>query len=88
MEAACEEKTGRTQIEIQKMYWLMGRSSALPVCNRFLSQSGLMVFNYGVAPLKATEILYRDSRKEYSAISWMLPGTFEMTTCGNYQWRH
>jgi hypothetical protein len=39
-----------------------------------------MVFDFGVVPVKATEILYRYSRIEYSVISWMLPGTFEMTT--------
>jgi hypothetical protein len=39
-----------------------------------------MVFNFGVVPAKATEILYKDSRIEYSMISWMLPGIFEMTT--------
>jgi hypothetical protein len=39
-----------------------------------------MVFNFGVVPIKATEILYKDSRREYSVISWMVPGTFEMTT--------
>jgi hypothetical protein len=38
-----------------------------------------MVFNFGVVPIKATEILYKYSRIEYSVISWILPGTFEMT---------
>jgi hypothetical protein len=39
-----------------------------------------MVFNFGVVPVKATEILYKDSRIECSVILWMLPGTFEITT--------
>jgi hypothetical protein len=39
-----------------------------------------MVFNFGVVPAKATEISYKDSRIEYSVVSWMLFGTFEMTT--------
>jgi hypothetical protein len=38
-----------------------------------------MVFNSGAVPVKATEILYKDCRRKYSVISWMLPGTFEMT---------
>jgi hypothetical protein len=39
-----------------------------------------MAFNFGVVPVKATEILYKDSRIEYSVISWMLPGTFEIAS--------
>jgi hypothetical protein len=39
-----------------------------------------MVFNFGVIPANATEISYNGSRIEYSAVSWMPPGTFAMTT--------
>jgi hypothetical protein len=39
-----------------------------------------MVFNSGVVPAKATETLYKDFRVEYSVVSLMLLGTFEMTT--------
>jgi hypothetical protein len=39
-----------------------------------------MVFNSGVVPAKRTETLYKDFRKEYSVVSLMLLGTFEMTT--------
>jgi hypothetical protein len=37
-----------------------------PSCctSRFSSQYGLMVFNFGVVPVKATEISYKDSRIE------------------------
>jgi hypothetical protein len=40
-----------------------------------------MVFNCGVVPVKATETLYKDFRIEYSVVTLMLLGTFEMTTC-------
>jgi hypothetical protein len=43
------------------------------------SQYGLIVFNFGVVPAKATEI-YNGSRIEYSVVSWMPPGTFAVTT--------
>jgi hypothetical protein len=39
-----------------------------------------MVFNFGVVPVKAIEMSYKDSRVEYSVVSWMPLGTFEMTT--------
>jgi hypothetical protein len=39
-----------------------------------------MVFNFGVVPAKASEKSYDVSRIEYSVVSWMLPGTFAMTT--------
>ena len=32
------------------------------------NQCGLMVFNSGVVPVKATEILYKDFRIEYSVV--------------------
>jgi hypothetical protein len=39
-----------------------------------------MVFNFGVVPVKAIEMSYKESRTEYSVVSWMPLGTFEMTT--------
>jgi hypothetical protein len=39
-----------------------------------------MVFNFGVVPVKAIEMSYDGSRIEYSVVSWMPLGTFEMTT--------
>jgi hypothetical protein len=39
-----------------------------------------MVFNFGVVPVKVIEMSHKDSRIEYSVVSWMPLGTFEMTT--------
>jgi hypothetical protein len=46
-----------------------------------------VVFNFGVIPVKATEILYKDSRIEYFVISWRLPGTFEIASMRIWQWK-
>ena len=50
MEAACEEKTGKTYSEIQKMYWLMGRYSALSVYNKLMLYQQVLkpVWTYGI----------------------------------------
>jgi hypothetical protein len=65
-----KKKKEDLELKYRKMYWLMGHYSALSVynklscTNRFSSQYGLMVFNFGVVPAKATEISYKDSRIE------------------------
>jgi hypothetical protein len=39
-----------------------------------------MIFNFGVVPVKAIEMSYKDSRLEYSVVSWMPAGKFAMAT--------
>jgi hypothetical protein len=81
-----KKKQEELNLKYRKMYWLMGRYSALSIykssccTNRFSSQYGLIVFNFGVVPAKATEISYSCSRIQYSVVSWMPLGTFAMKT--------
>jgi hypothetical protein len=69
VETACEEKKEELELKYRKMHWLMGRWPYLYITsscytNRFSSQYGLMIFNFGVVPAKATEVSYKDSRIE------------------------
>jgi hypothetical protein len=79
MEAPCEEKT-----ELKLKY----RKMSLSVYNKLMLYQQVLkpIWTYGIqlwgctSQSKRNIILYKDSRIEYSAISWMLPGTFEITT--------
>jgi hypothetical protein len=75
-----------------KMYWLMGRHSALSVHNKLMLYQQVLkpVRAYGIQLWGCTRNVIqrfqnrilrgKDSRIEYSVASWIPLGTFEMTT--------